>query len=141
MAYSPPISGIDGAFYLDTTGGTPTCIANIRSWSIDLSAEEVDVSGFCSDGWRETVGGLKSWNASVEGQWNYGATSGMDDLWDSFGGKVDVQFYIDGSTTGDLNYFTGTATVTAISPTTSVDSSATFTATLSGDGELTYATG
>jgi predicted secreted protein len=138
MAFTPPVSGIEGAFYLKDTG-TPVCIANIRSWSLDVSAEEVDVSGFSCSGnaWRETVGGLKSWSASVEGQWNYSATSGMDDLWDQFGSSVVVRFYVD--ETND-KYFSGTANVTAISPTTSVDGSATFTATLSGSGALSYTT-
>lgn len=137
MAFSPPISGKDGAFYLADYGGTPAEIANIKSWSVNATANEVDTSGFSDDGWGSTVAGLKKWTGTVEGQWNYSATSGMDDLWDNLGDKVAVKFYVDESNTA---YFTGNATVTAVNPQTSVDSSATFTGNLSGVGALTYAT-
>lgn len=138
MAISPPISGIEGAFYLVASGGTIGEIATIRSWSIDLTANEVDVSGFDGDGWYSNVGSLKKWTATVEGQWNYSATSGMDDIWDEFGDYVDVRFYVDQANTA---YFSGTAVVVGINPTNAVDASAAFSATLSGVGELTYSSG
>ncbi|MCK9357179.1 MAG: hypothetical protein M0R22_08575 [Dehalococcoidia bacterium] len=137
MAITPPVSGIAGAFYLVTSGGTIGEIANIRSWSIDLTANEVDVSGFSGNGWADSVGSLKKWTATVEGSWNYSATSGMDDVWDSFGDYVDVRFYIDQANTA---YFSGTAAVVGLTPSTAVDAAATFSATLSGMGALTYNT-
>jgi predicted secreted protein len=137
MAITPPVSGIAGAFYLVASGGTIGEIANIRSWSIDLTANEVDVSAFSGDGWADNVGSLKKWTATVEGSWNYSATSGSDDLWDEFGDYVDVRFYIDQVNTA---YFSGTASVVGLTPSTAVDAAATFSATLSGMGALTYNT-
>jgi len=132
-----PISGISGNFYVADSGGTAAEVASIRSWTIDVSAAEVDVSGFDGSGWKATVAGLKSWTATVEGQWTYGDTGGMEEIWDNLGDEVDCKFYVDLANT---KYFSGSAKVISISPSTAVDSSATFSATLSGDGALSYLT-
>ncbi|MFA5054299.1 MAG: hypothetical protein WC565_09585, partial [Parcubacteria group bacterium] len=86
-------------------------------------------------GWRTTVGGLKSWSATVEGQCD--DSTGWNELWENIGEEVEVEFYI---SEGGTIYFSGSSTVVTISPTTSVDSSGTFSATLSGIGALTYTT-
>ncbi|MFA5054067.1 MAG: hypothetical protein WC565_08405, partial [Parcubacteria group bacterium] len=101
----------------------------------DVNAEEVDVTGFGDTGWRTTVGGLKSWTGTVEGQCDN--STGWNALWSNIGDEVEVKFYI---SEGGTIYFSGSATVITISPTTSVDSSGTFSATLSGIGSLTYTT-
>ncbi|MCK9357178.1 MAG: phage tail tube protein [Dehalococcoidia bacterium] len=137
MAFAPPVSGINGAFYLADSGGTPAEIAHIRSWSIDITANEVDVSAFSGNGWAESVGSLKKWTATVEGQWSYSDTSGCDLLWTQFGDEVEVRFYVDD---GNAKYFSGSAIVVGITPSTAVDAAATFSATLSGVGALSYTT-
>ncbi|MDD3134951.1 MAG: hypothetical protein PHF64_00480 [Methanoregula sp.] len=58
-------------------------------------------------------------------------------MWTAIGEQTEVKFYI--NETGTI-YFSGSATVVTISPTTSVDSSGTFSATLSGIGALVYHT-
>ena len=136
MAYSPPLSGYKGAFYLADYGGTPVEIANIRSWTVDVTAGEADVSGM-GEAWSRAVGTQKKWTASVEGAWNYSGTSGMDELWANLSDKVDVRFYVDEANT---HYFSGTATVVGLSPSASVDSAVTFSSNLSGVGALSYNT-
>ncbi|MFA5054245.1 MAG: hypothetical protein WC565_09315 [Parcubacteria group bacterium] len=129
------VSGINGAFYIADDGGTPAEFAKVRTWSVDVNAEEVDVTGFGDTGWRTTVGGLKSWTSTVEGQCDN--STGWNVLWSNIGSEVEVRYYI---SEGGTIYFAGSATVITISPTTSVDSSGTFSATLSGIGALTYTT-
>lgn len=137
MAFSPPVSGIYGAFYCADSAATPTEIAHIRSWSLDVTANEVDVTGFSGNGWYSNVGSLKKWTATVEGQWNYSHASGMDQLWTNFGDRVAVRFYVDDA---NAKYFSGNANVISITPSEAVDSSAAFSATLSGVGALLYTT-
>ena len=127
------VSGVNGAFYIADSGGTPAEFAKVRTWSVDVNAEEVDVTGFGDTGWRTTVGGLKSWTGTVEGQCD--GSTGWNDLWSNIGEQVEVMFYID---EGGTIYFDGSATIVTISPTTSVDSSGTFSSTLSGIGALVY---
>ena len=129
------VSGVNGAFYIADDGGTPAEFAKVRTWSVDVNAEEVDTTGFGDTGWRTTVGGLKSWSGTVEGQCDNSTQWNV--LWAAIGAQTEVKFYI--NETGTI-YFSGSATVVTISPTTAVDSSGTFSATLSGIGALTYAT-
>jgi len=129
------VSGINGAFYIADSGGTPAEFAKVRTWSVDVNAEEVDVSGFGDTGWRTTVGSLKSWTGTVEGQCDNSTQWNV--LYAAIGERVETKFYI--NETGTV-YFQGGATVLTVSPTTSVDSSGTFSATVSGIGSLTYAT-
>lgn len=46
-----------------------SCVAN--NVSIETSADELDATTFCSDGWKVTQGGMKSWSATVAGFTDY----------------------------------------------------------------------
>lgn len=129
------VSGINGAFYIAASAGSPLEYSKVRTWSVDVNAEEVDTTGFGDTGWRTTVGGLKSWSGTVEGQCDNSTQWNV--LWAAIGAQTEVKFYI--NETGTI-YFSGSATVVTVSPTTSVDSSGTFSATLSGIGALVYHT-
>ena len=46
-------------------------IAEIKNWSLDCGADDIDVSNFDSDGWKEFLAGLKEWSGSFEGNFVY----------------------------------------------------------------------
>lgn len=56
-----------------------SCVAN--NVTIDTTADELDATTFCSDGWKTMVGGMKTWSLQVAGFTNYAfesATPGYD---------------------------------------------------------------
>ena len=130
------IAGKAGAVYIDAAGGTPAEAADIQSWSLDVSADALDVTAFDDNGWRTFVAGLKGWTATVEAKWNY-ADANQKDFWDNLGASVDLKLYIDEANT---KYFSGTGIVTGVSPSVSVDGTADVTFTIQGTGSLTYNT-
>lgn len=46
-------------------------IAEISNWSLDCGADDIDVSNFDSDGWKEFLAGLKEWSGNFEGNLVY----------------------------------------------------------------------
>ncbi len=46
-------------------------IAEIADWSLDCDADDIDVTNFDSDGWKEFLAGLKEWSGSFEGNFVY----------------------------------------------------------------------
>ena len=46
-------------------------IAEIANWSLDCGADDIDVTNFDSDGWKEFLAGLKEWSGSFEGNFVY----------------------------------------------------------------------
>jgi predicted secreted protein len=46
-------------------------IAEIANWSLDCGADDIDVTSFDSDGWKEFLAGLKEWSGSFEGNFAY----------------------------------------------------------------------
>ena len=59
------ITGTGGAVKLDANK-----IAEISNWSLDLGADDIDVTSFDSNGWKEYLAGLKEWSGSIEATLN-----------------------------------------------------------------------
>lgn len=66
------ITGKGGAVYVDNNK-----VAEIETWSLDLDADDVDVTSFDSNGWREFLAGLKQWSGSFEGNFVDDDTNGQ----------------------------------------------------------------
>ena len=56
------IAGFGGAVKVGSDN-----VAEIRNWSIDLDADDIDVTNFDSDGWKEYIAGARGWSGSFEG--------------------------------------------------------------------------
>ncbi len=52
-------------------------VAEIANWSIDCAADNVDITSFDSEGWKEFLAGLKEWSGSFEGNLKPGDTNGQ----------------------------------------------------------------
>ena len=46
------LSGFGGGVYI---GDTPKKVAEIANWSLDMSADDIDITSFDSEGWRERM--------------------------------------------------------------------------------------
>ena len=122
------IAGYGGGVYLDSTK-----VAEIANWSLDMSADDIDVTSFDSEGWRERIQGIKEWSGSFEGNFEPDDTTGQAALINAWlnGQKVTLELQVN----EDVK-FSGDALVT-LSIETPVDDKASFSCDFSGTGPLT----
>ena len=66
------VTGKDGGVYIGASK-----IAELENWSLDMGADDVDVTSFDSEGWKEFLAGLKEWSGSAEGNYDSTDTAGQ----------------------------------------------------------------
>jgi len=122
------IAGYGGGVYLDSTK-----VAEIANWSLDMSADDIDITSFDSSGWRERIQGIKEWSGSFEGNFKPDDTTGQAALIDAWltGQKVTLELQVSSTVK-----FSGDALIT-LSIETPVDDKANFSCDFSGTGALT----
>lgn len=59
-------------------------VAEISNWSLDLGADDIDVTSFDSNGWKEFLSGLKEWSGSFEGNYVQNDTNGQKAIIDAW---------------------------------------------------------
>lgn len=111
-------------------------IAEIRSYSVEETADTVEDTSM-GDSYRTHKTTLKAWSGTVDVFWDETDTTGQSAL--VVGSEVTVNFYPEGSSTGDA-YMTGTAIVTGKTVSASFDGMVESTITLQGTGALTRTT-
>lgn len=127
------IQGKSGALYV---GAAPDKVAEMKSWSLDLGADNIDVTTFDSNGWKEFLAGLKEWSGSAEGNFKLEDTQGQKALFDAWinGTVLAAEFRLGAATPK----FTGSVLVTGVSVEDAVDGEVTISFDLQGTGSLTY---
>lgn len=122
------IEGYGGGVYLDSTK-----VAEIANWSLDMSADDIDVTSFDSEGWRERIQGIKEWSGSFEGNFDPTDSTGQAALINAWlnGQSVTLELQVNSSVK-----FSGDAFVTP-SIETPVDDKVSFSCDFQGTGELT----
>jgi len=113
-----------------------SAISEIRSWSLDHSADTIEDTSM-GDASRTRQAGLKSWSGSVECYWDETDTDGQQAL--DAGSEVTLNLYPEGATSADT-YFTGSALVTSVSRSGSLDGMVEATFSFEGNGDLTEST-
>ena len=111
-------------------------IAEIRSYSLEETADTVEDTSM-GDTYRTHKTTLKSFSGSVDVFWDETDTTGQVAL--AVGSEVTINFYPEGSTTGDT-YYSGTAIVTSKTITGSFDGMVESTINVQGTGALTAST-
>ena len=124
------IAGFGGAVYI---GDTPKKVAEIANWSLDMSADDIDITSFDSEGWRERMQGIKEWSGSFEGNFEPDDIQGQAALINAWlnGEKVKLELQVNSTVK-----FSGDALITP-SIETPVDDKASFSCDFSGTGPLT----
>jgi hypothetical protein len=115
--------------------GATNAVLEIRSYSVEETADTVEDSSM-GDSYRSFKTTLKGWSGSVDVFWDELDTTGQGALVP--GSEVNVRFYPEGTTTGDI-YYTGQAIVTGKTITGSFDGMVESTITVQGTGALTSA--
>jgi len=121
------LAGKGGSVYIDTYK-----VAEISTWSLDLGADDIDITSFDSNGWKEFLAGLKEWSGSFEGNFDPTDTNGQVALINAWvnGESVNLELRID-----DTKKFSGTAFVKP-SIETPVDDKISFSCDFQGSGQL-----
>jgi len=124
------IQGTAGSFYAGVAGSAGS-VGYLNRWSVNLSADVID-TGVFGTRWKSNVSGSVGWTASV---------SGFCDLTDSGqtavelsltgGDPIECYFYLN-----TTNYRYGSASVSGITTEDTHNGIVTFSADLTGDGEL-----
>ena len=112
--------------------GTDT-IAETTGWSLTETAETVDDTAH-GDTARTHLVGHTSWTASITCHLDPSDTSGQGAL--TVGASVTIKLYPAGDTSGDREY-SGTATITSVSPNNALDAVNSVSFECQGNGALT----
>ncbi|MAR56935.1 MAG: hypothetical protein CMM93_07105, partial [Rickettsiales bacterium] len=76
-------------------GVSPTVVAEVREWSLDVAADTADNttmnSAQSNGGWKTNTDTLKEWNGSVSCYWDPSDSNGQESL--TAGASLAVEFY------------------------------------------------
>lgn len=111
-------------------------VAEVTGWSLSHRANTIDDSEL-SDAAETHKLGRTSWDGSVDCHWDETDTTGQGAL--TVGASVTLNLYPEGATSGDT-YYTGTATVTQIERSASIDSIVSAKFSFKGTGVLSSST-
>lgn len=120
-------NGREGAL---SVGGTN--IAKLTSWDITESADAIECT-FMGQSWKDYEAGIASWEGSCEALIDGTAADANALL--SVGATVGLVFYAEAGVSD--NAWTGTAIVTSIENSASLDDMMTVSCSFTGKGELT----
>lgn len=111
-------------------------VAEIANWSLDLGADDIDITSFDSACWKEFLSGLKEWSGSMEGNFDSGDTNGQKAILNAWlnGEKLTFTFEVSSGVS-----FQGEAFVKP-SIEVPVDDKASFSCDFQGTGALTLPT-
>ena len=141
-----PTTGIFNGTNLVVLVGTEV-VAHSTSCSLSVSVDLPDATTKSSGGWADEIGGLKSWSLTTDGLATVdptGASYVVGDIFSALNGRgvVTVKFTtVNGSTpiVGDL-IWSGSAFVESLDITADMESPVTYSASFTGQGQLTQAT-
>jgi len=129
-------SGTQGSVVYSTSSGTAgTLVAGMKSWTMNIEAEELDTSSF-GQSWRNFDAGIKAWGGTFEG--NKDGTDAVQNLiWTNLlaGTKAEATFYM-----GTIDRYYGTIIVLGEEPTQTFDGFGETSYTFRGDGTLVKGT-
>jgi predicted secreted protein len=124
------LAGKSGAVKLEANK-----VAEISNWSLDLGADDIEITSFDSNGWKEYLAGLKEWSGSIEGnlKTDDNGQKAILNAWLN-GTKLSFTFEVSSSVS-----FQGEAFVKP-SIEVPVDDKASFSCDITGTGALTLPT-
>ena len=120
-------NGVGGtASWSDYSAGSSDVTGNVKSWSLDYTADTLDTTDFTTSGPRSFIGGLTTWSGSFET--NLDATDAMP----TPGTKTRLTL-----TASSGRTFVGLALLTGLHPSVSVDGLNGLTVDFQGSSDLT----
>ena len=129
----------------ETSGGTEYKLLHSQNVSLSVNADTIDVSTKDSSGWRDLIGGQKSFSLSADGLYDYSPTAGTttdpSDLVTQMLNRTEVTFTFTygGSMSAGDTYYTGSGLVTSFEVSGGVEDAPTYSVSIEGTGALTQA--
>ena len=124
-----------------SSGGTENKLMHATSCTLDIAMETIDITTKDSSGYRELLGGLKSFTLSADGLMDFNSSATdteVDELFNQLDGRTEVDFTFTLATTASGDYtFTGDGFITALSVTGGTEDAPTYSVTIEGTGALT----
>jgi len=142
------LNGTDLVIKMGATDGTDYVVAYATSCSLEISMDEIDQTNKDSSGWKQIIGGTRSWSVSSEALYQNEAITGPEkttfqSFWKYLGDptdgrkKVYVELSITGATSAANNvYYSGDAYVTSLSVNGGTEDQSTYSVSLTGSGAL-----
>ena len=128
-------TGSEGTVKITPSGGSATAVGEVRSYTIESSAEVIEDTTL-GDADRTYKTGLKTFTGSLEVFFDETDTA-QPEL--GAGAEITFAVYPEGDTSGDT-YYTGSAIVTGRTITASFDGMVEMSLTVQGTGALTETT-
>lgn len=127
------VAGVDVLLKVDVDGQKKP-IGGQKGASLSRSAETIDVSDKTSEGWSESIMGLKSWSLECDGFVTLG-DEGFEKLHDAFDNRdaLDVEIKVGGT---DGYTYTGKVVITDFPEEFPMDDAVTYSLSLQGASKL-----
>lgn len=140
------VNGTDLLLKIGSSDTNEVLVAFATSCSLEISMDEIDQTNKESGGWKQIIGGLRSWSVSADALYQNEAESSktaFTDFWGNIENRTEVFVELTraGTLTSDNKYYHGKAYVTSLSVNGGTEDQATFSVTLTGSGVLTEAAG
>ena len=124
-----------------TSGGTEQKLMHSQNVSLSMNVDTIDISTKDSAGFRDLLGGQKSFSLSADGLMDFnsaGTDTEVDELFDQMFGRTAVTFTftLAATTTGDYTY-SGSGFVTSLEISGGTEDAPTYSCTIEGSGTLT----
>ena len=128
-------------FNLFLVESTNKKVGNVTSNSLSIDTETFDISSKDSNGWREFMGGFRTFSMEVEGVIDFqkSGVANSDLLADIIVARLPVLLVSKNAVNGDTT-FQGQGILTNLQFTSPMEDTPTFTATFQGSGALTIGT-
>lgn len=135
------LTGNNGVVKIDNAGGTPTTIAAVRNFSIDITADTIEKTTMGNDT-RQYVKGMSAFSGSADIYFdpaNYTGGASVVAALNPTGGAVGdspitVELYLDGTS----NKFSGEVIITGFSVSSSMDGMVEASISFQGSGAATF---
>lgn len=135
------LTGNNGVVKIDNASGTPTTVAAVRNFSVDVTSDTIETTTMGVDA-RTYLSGLSSWSGSADIYFdpaNYtggaNAIAALNPTGILVGaGTVTVELYLDGTS----NKFAGECIITGFSVSSSMDGMVEASISFQGSGAVTF---
>ena len=131
------LTGNNGVVKVDNAGGTPTAVAAVRNFSVDITSDTIETTTMGLDQ-RTYVKGLSTWSGSADIYFdgaNYANIAALNPTGVIVGAPpITCEFFLDGTT----NKFAGEAIVTGFTVNSSMDGMVEASISIQGSGVCTF---
>ena len=131
------VTGNGGVLQVSADDSTYSAVASLTNWSLEISADTMEVTGMSTNNYKEFLPGQYSWSGSASAHWNDDDT-GQEAVETALTG-ADSTFYVKlypvGTSSGD--YWSGTVLLSGVSHSGALNSPISFSFSFQGTGVLT----